>query len=572
MATTIAGVPSFGPGCVDGRGIPRLRERDDSMKNLTIRQQILGAFGVLLLIMGILGTVAYARLSAIDDRAIIVKTDSIPGLHRSNLIEDALTADFMTVAKYFVDTDPEMKRQSAILVKKSMEDLNRLIGEYDRGIQTETSRDEFETFKREFRIYTEKRSEFIAANVDLSDSVAVSRKFDTGFSPYHRDAMAAINAVSNSNEARGVAAATQVEADIRAMMIAGGASIVIALVCVFLGGTHLLRAINRPLAKLTAIMHVIREGDFTQRMEIERHNEFGDLAEGFNRMADEVMGLVGQVQKSGIRVSTSMAEIAATSKQQQATASEVAATATQIGATSREISATSRELVRTMTEVSTVAEHTADLAGSGQTGLSHMEETMNLVTAAAGSINAKLAVLNEKAANINEVVTTITKVADQTNLLSLNAAIEAEKAGEYGRGFAVVSSEIRRLADQTAIATYDIEQMVKEIQAAVSAGVMGMDKFSEEVRRGMQDIHETGGKLSEIIAQVQALVPRFETVNEGMQAQATGAEQISEALLQLTESTQQTVDSLRQSSSAIDELNHVSSNLHGSISRFKLAA
>src|SRR5690606_20772568 len=112
---------------------------------------------------------------------------------------------------------------------------------------------------------------------------------------------------------------------------------------------------------------------------------------------------------------------------------------------------------------------------------------------------------------------------DQTNLLSLNAAIEAEKAGEYGRGFAVVSSEIRRLADQTAVATHDIEQIVKEMQSAVSASVMGMDKFSEEARRGVQDMQEIGGKLTSVIAEVQALAPRFEIVSEGMQAQATGA-------------------------------------------------
>jgi methyl-accepting chemotaxis protein WspA len=198
-----------------------------------------------------------------------------------------------------------------------------------------------------------------------------------------------------------------------------------------------------------------------------------------------------------------------------------------------------------------------------------MEETMRQVLDAAGSISAKLAVLNEKATNINQVVTTITKVADQTNLLSLNAAIEAEKAGEYGKGFAVVASEIRRLADQTAVATYDIEQMVKEIQSAVSAGVMGMDKFSEEVRRGMQEVQHVGGELSQIIQQVQALAPRVESVNEGMQAQATGAEQISQALTQLTEAAQQTVESLRQSSVAVDGLNQVSSGLRTSVSRFK---
>jgi methyl-accepting chemotaxis protein WspA len=156
--------------------------------------------------------------------------------------------------------------------------------------------------------------------------------------------------------------------------------------------------------------------------------------------------------------------------------------------------------------------------------------------------------------------------------LSLNAAIEAEKAGEYGRGFGVVASEIRRLADQTAVATYDIEQMVKEIESAVSAGVMGMDKFSEEVRRGMQEVQQVGGQLGQIIHQVQALAPRFETVNEGMQAQAVGAEQISDALVQLTEAAQQTVESLRQSTLAIDDLNEVSGTLRNTVSRFKLAA
>jgi methyl-accepting chemotaxis protein WspA len=268
-------------------------------------------------------------------------------------------------------------------------------------------------------------------------------------------------------------------------------------------------------------------------------------------------------------VNTSVGDIAATARQQEVMATEVATTTLEIGATSKEISATSKELVRTMSDVSRVADQSAALAGSGQTGLTQMEETMRQIIAAAGSVNAKLTVLNEKAANIGQVVTTITKVADQTNLLSLNAAIEAEKAGEYGRGFAVVATEIRRLADQTAVATYDIEQMVKEIQSAVSAGVMSMDKFSEEVRRGMQSVEQIGTQLSQIIQQVQALAPRVESVNEGMQAQTTGAEQISEALTQLSSAAQHTVESLRQSSQAIDELQRASKTLSTEVSTFK---
>ena len=287
-------------------------------------------------------------------------------------------------------------------------------------------------------------------------------------------------------------------------------------------------------------------------------------------MVQRLSGLIGQVQKSGIQVTTSGTEIAATAKQQQATANEIFSTTTEIGATSKEISATAKELVKAMKSVTEIAEETATLATSGQTGLTRMETTMRQIMEASGSINARLAVLSEKAGNINTVVTTITKVADQTNLLSLNAAIEAEKAGEYGRGFAVVASEIRRLADQTAGATADIEQMVKEMQSAVSAGVMGMDKFSEEVRRGVDVVGQVSGQLAQIIQQVQTLTPSFETVNEGMQSQSLGAQQFSEALAQLGEAAQQTVESLRQSNLAIEQLNEVTAGLQSGVSRFKL--
>ena len=161
-------------------------------------------------------------------------------------------------------------------------------------------------------------------------------------------------------------------------------------------------------------------------------------------------------------------------------------------------------------------------------------------------------------------------MADQTNLLSLNAAIEAEKAGDYGRGFSVVATEIRRLADQTAGATGDIEQMVKEMQSAVAAGVMGMDKFSEEVRRGAEVVQQVSEELSQIIQHVQTLTPNFETVSEGMQSQSQGAQQISDALSQLSEASKQTVDSLRQSNTAIELLNEAARGLQDGVARFTL--
>jgi methyl-accepting chemotaxis protein WspA len=210
------------------------------------------------------------------------------------------------------------------------------------------------------------------------------------------------------------------------------------------------------------------------------------------------------------------------------------------------MSATSSELLKTADSVSTVAEQASELASGGKEGLDRMEKIMRGILEASAGITSKLGVMNEKAGNINAVVSTIGKVADQTNLLSLNAAIEAEKAGEYGRGFAVVATEIRRLADQTAASTGDIEQMVKEMVSAV------------------------GTQLDRVISEVQSLAPSVESVNEGMRSQTQGAQQISEALTQLGEAARLTADSIRDSSRAIDQLNEATSGLQSGISRFKL--
>ncbi len=290
------------------------------------------------------------------------------------------------------------------------------------------------------------------------------------------------------------------------------------------------------------------------------------IAEMTRRLAT----LVAEVQRSSVLVSSAINEVAATAKEQQTTANEVAATTTEIGATGKEISATAKDLAQTVSHMSDGAQQAATLADNGREGLARMEETMRRVTEAAGGINSRLTVLNDKAANIGSVVTTIAKVADQTNLLSLNAAIEAEKAGEYGRGFAVVATEIRRLADQTAVATVDIEQLVKEIQSAVTAGVMGMDKFSEEVRRGVSDVEKVAGHLAQIIQHVQAITPRIGAVSEGMQAQSTGAQQISEALSQLGEAARQTAESLVQSNETVQRLDDASRGLRTSVERFKV--
>jgi methyl-accepting chemotaxis protein WspA len=352
----------------------------------------------------------------------------------------------------------------------------------------------------------------------------------------------------------------------QAGLVIGGLAIVLLAVFAWLFAAHFVK----PLRHMTAVVTTMAEGDIDleRRMQVASHDEIGTLAAGFNMMLQHLAALVRRVQQTGIQVTSSATQLAASGKQLESMMTEQVVSTHEVVSTTQEIAATSQGLARTMQDVTTLSDHTATAAASSQAGLSQMATTMQQMEAATHAIAEKLSAIQERANDITTVITTITKVADQTNLLSLNAAIEAEKAGEYGRGFAVVAREIRRLADQTAVATLAIERIIHEMRAAVTAGVMGMDQFAREVQQGAEHVRTVGQQLGQIIAQVQGLTPRFDTVNQGMQAQAKGAQQISAAMAQLGETAQQTAASLSISNQAIAQLNAAAQGLHDEITRF----
>lgn len=305
----------------------------------------------------------------------------------------------------------------------------------------------------------------------------------------------------------------------------------------------------------------VTAGDLTTAVSSAVQDESGVLLRGLGAMVTALSGLIGKIKASGVQLTSAASDIAAAANRQREITAGFGASTSQIAASITEISATSQELLQTMHEVASASNDTAAVANRGRGDLERMEATMQALASATASISSKLAVIAERANNIGAVVTTISKVAEQTNLLSLNAAIEAEKAGEYGLGFSVVAREIRRLADQTDVATLDIGRIVTEMRSAVSSGVMEMDRFGEQVRRGVSEATELGVQLAEIIEGVERLKPRFESAHQGMQAQVAGASQISDAMLQLREvavisgeSSQALADTSGQLLQAVDTL------------------
>ncbi len=479
--------------------------------------------------------------------------------------KDFLLSDLSTSRFFeFGDTGNLQRYRSAITnLQKDLQEILVNLPPEDRA-SVEVLRNLTETYEQTFRQLRDlKKKEGLSPSTVASGALSAEtelletmRRAVGGFEPI-------INRLVNSS----VVAAEKARSDFDLFnRIVGIASLAFGFLTVYLFA----RSLSKPITKLKGTAVEIGKGNLGVRIESDSRDEIGVLAASFSQMISNLLTLIQGVKYSGIHVTSSSTQIAAAARQLEATVTEQAASTNQVVVTAKEIFSISRELAETVKNVHKVAEDTRLLAEAGQGGLIRIETTVQKLVQAAALISARFADVSEKTGKINGVINTITRIADQTNLLSFNAAIEAEKAGEFGLGFSVVAREIRRLADQTAVSTLDIERMVKEMQTAVATGVLSMEQFSEEVRRAEKTVQEISHQLSQIITQVQELTPSFRAVNEGMESQSLGAEQITGSMVYLSEAAQHTAQSVHELNRITAELNEAARTLQTEVSRFKV--
>jgi len=329
------------------------------------------------------------------------------------------------------------------------------------------------------------------------------------------------------------------------------------------------RSITEPVRQAAGVAEAIAAGDLTLPVPSGGSHEAGRLLGAFGRMTVAVKGLVGRMQAAGARLTSVEADAAAALARQERVVRTFRGSAEEIAAAVGGISATSEELLAATSRVSEVSREAAHAADDGRSGLESMTASMQHLDEAMNAFTRKLSTISQRAGGITAVVTTIAKVADQTNLLSVNATIEAEKAGESGRGFRIVAQEIRRLADQTALATKDIERMVRDMQAAVSSGTMEMDRFRNEVSQRIGEVAGVSETLGRILEPVQSVTRSLGQVHEGMEAQSRNARQIRDAMAALKAGAGESADALSAASLSLDELRRSIAELNAEAARFR---
>ena len=446
------------------------------------------------------------------------------------------------------------------------ESINKIAGEYEKTIVSKEMQDMFAEFK-------ESRVEY-AKHLDALNSLAKANKDQEAMALLQGDMKKSANremaiiekmvdakvtaakAKSDSNTVEATAAQT-----IMLTVVVIGVLIAIAL------GFFISRMISNPVKELITN---IDNADLNNQFNSVRKDEIGGLQRSFDKFVLSIKDTLVQVSEASSAVASASTEISSSTEQMAAGAQEQSSQAAEVATAVEEMTKTLGETNGNIRKVADGAKSAKDSANEGGTVVEDTIKGMKRISDVVNQSAEQVKVLGASSDKIGEIIGVIDDIADQTNLLALNAAIEAARAGEQGRGFAVVADEVRKLAERTSKATKEIASMIKQIQADTNQAVTSMDKGTEEVSKGITLAEQAGQMLLGIVGNAESVADMVSQIAAASEQQASASEQISKNVEAISTVTQESASGVQQIAKTAEDLNRLTENLQQLLEKFNL--
>ncbi len=346
-------------------------------------------------------------------------------------------------------------------------------------------------------------------------------------------------------------------------------AVLVALLCAFL----ISRSITRPLSGMLTMLKDIAqgEGDLTKRLDASAQDELGEVSRWFNQFIEKLNSIIGQVALTTSQVAAGGSQVHTASVQMATGAEQMASQSGTIATASEEMAATSGDIARNCGSAAEASQQANQMAVAGSQVVEATVAIMNQISDRVKSTSVTIQSLGTRSDQIGEIIGTIEDIADQTNLLALNAAIEAARAGEQGRGFAVVADEVRALAERTTRATKEIGEMIKAIQSETGTAVTAMDESVRKVEQGRTEAAKSGEAIQSVLQQINEVSMQVNQIATAAEEQTATTSEISRNMLEITDVVQHTARGAHESAAAATELNYVAESLKRLVGQFKLA-
>ncbi|AJE04917.1 chemotaxis protein [Geobacter pickeringii] len=313
-------------------------------------------------------------------------------------------------------------------------------------------------------------------------------------------------------------------------------------------------------------------GDLTKVLPVRSRDEIGRLAEGINRLTASIRGIVSRIADDAAQLSSAACQLNVTSGEIAGNIERVASQAVTVATASEELAATSYEIAGNCSLAAEGARQANDSAAGGVSVVDKTVSVMGVISQRVTDAARTVESLGARGNQIGEIIGTIEDIADQTNLLALNAAIEAARAGEQGRGFAVVADEVRALAERTTKATKEIGQMIKAIQSETRAAVASMEEGVREVTIGTDEAGRSGEALNLILHRISDVTTQVNQIATAAGEQTSTTGEISSNIHEITTVVQEAARGANESALAAGQLARLARELEHLVGQFKLTA
>jgi methyl-accepting chemotaxis protein len=540
-----------------------------TIKNMTVKKQLLNGFGGVCILMVIISIASIVEMRFISKDINNIVDDRWPKTVWANDIADnvnlnarALRNMILTEDRKEIDKQLDRIKEADKVIKERMENLHKTVA-------SEKGKEILKALEDSEAAYHSELNVELKLIEGGKKELAIKHLFTTlrlVQATYFKAIDEMIKYQGSLMVKSGNDAAQNVTNMIILSLILTAAGILLAVVT----SLWIVRSITKPINEAVVLTTRVAEGDLTVNLEAGSTNEIGQLITSIKNMVEKLKTIISDLTSSSTNMASSSYELSASSEQMSRGVTEQSDRALQIATASNELSQTIVDVAKNASNIATSATETAKAAKEGEL---IVIKSIQEVKAIADTVNdsAKLMIsLGERSKQIGDIVSVIKDIADQTNLLALNAAIEAARAGEQGRGFAVVADEVRKLAERTAKATSEIGAMISAIQEETGKAVASMEYGTKRVEVGVEFSAKAGEALRRIVGSIDELQSMVQQIAAATEEMSTASEQIGGAIEAIATVSKETSSSSGQIAQSSSDLARLATNLKGVVQQFKV--
>lgn len=540
------------------------------LKDMKVGTKLLLGFGNVLGLLSLIVIAALLSMSRIDSSMGKILNQSNVSMKYANSISKEISGIFRSVQAILLHSSIQEKNSEKERLVAARTRYGDALKNLEAMAQDETDKRLIDNLKKAIANAKDANNRALELSMDGRNAEAVSLYNEEIATKLIPPIFNAVDEILTHEDAKSTAMEKAAE---KTYQTGRRVIVVASLVAIGLGifiAVLLTGNIRKPLAQAVEVMRRMAEGDLTVSIETDRKDEIGNMLKALKEMDSKFINLIGDIKRAVESLSSASTQLSASSEEISRSMGTQSGRATQIATAAEEMSQTVVDVAKNSSSIAESAHAASEKAKEGEAAVKRSIEESNVISATVNTSAQVMKSLGLKSKQIGEIVSVINDIADQTNLLALNAAIEAARAGEQGRGFAVVADEVRKLAERTAKATAEITTMIRSVQDEVNEAIVSMDTSTKRVDAGVSMSLEAGRTLREIVDSVDKLQSMVQQIASATEEMSSVAETISGDVQSIAQGSKEIAGGSEQIAETSSDIARQGTSLHDAVSRFRL--